>query len=581
MLTLNYYSELQSLKSSAQSSFMSKQTPTTAPTVYSSDDVKSQFPLTIRSLILFHQEIYQLISLFKSNYTPPLPVKVNDNDSVSSANTTSITSDNGFNNVKPNMESNSSNNGGKITPKKKKAGNAKRIFQDTNVAHGYQDLCHHFPQLDNKAEEFVQYLTQQELKLSLVYQFHVFAQVQAERTRSMSKLPTVGPTAAQVLPLPSTASTATPSGGHSTTPTIADSNEPILRFHIVYLDAKRVQLLANNDIRYATIVLQRMFRGYIGRKRFQYVFRKRKEINRRRWLAWKVLDKLNMMRANHERMAIRIQSNLKGWLWRKTLRIMNINILKIQCAFRILCAKKRLAEERRRRIGGPEVINMLPTGRVVVVHGRRLRMSVHRCGNNFKFRGFDIVNGEIFYGSIHKDDLLLILNSYNTAIAEKYVCRGELPTCLHCKQEQVFPWQYEKITELIIRHLDLVHGIHKITNEFVLVPGEESDKQDCRNDLSLIVSLTPSPAIFDKLQTKFIKHEIADHPYLPFLKTIIHEDGQAMRLPGNSKNRKNLIRNYNASTQRRVKTTKLQSKSSLTTATSSNPTVTGNSLSSV
>jgi hypothetical protein len=200
---------------------------------------------------------------------------------------------------------------------------------------------------------------------------------------------------------------------------------------------------------------------------------------------------------------------------------------------------------------------MIPAGRIVTVHERRLQMKIYRSGGNFKFRGIDLIHGEIYYGVCYQQDIKKLLQGYNEIIKCEYEARGELITSVACKNDQIFSWQYEKITDFICKHLDFIHTIHPVTNTFFLLPGEEQDEFNRKNDFMLIVRLETSEEIYDKIQSKTLhllhgnKDDIMSHSFLPYLKKIIHEDGKKMRLLGNSKNRKNLIRGFNASNQRK------------------------------
>ena len=532
---------------SRQSSFISRQSSISGDMDSDSqvssvfeEEVKSQFPLVIRPMVLFHQEVHQLITQFKANY-----VESDDEDD-----------DNGAQGTKPKKRNSSGN--------KKKRGkkHKKRKTMDPRTVEGFHQLLQRFSHLEDLGEEFVEYLAQRELHLSLVYQFHVLASQITVPPTGLDN-PQVMTTAGSVVSgvttdsLAASLAHASTQGSSSNPLVIADNLEPVIQFRIPFLDSKRRQLLASNDIRYATILLQRIYRGFVGRKRFKYVYKKKQEILRRRWLSWKVLDKLRIMRAKHELMAIRIQCNVKGWLWRKHLKKMNEEILKVQLLIRRVQAKKKVDTERKRRQGGPQVVDMLPAGKVITLHEHRLQMKVYRSGGNFKFRGIDLIDGEIYYGVCYQQDIKILLQGHNEIVKLRYEGRGELVTSVACKNDQIFSWQYEKIVDFIVSHVDLIHNIHPITNTFFLLPGEEQDKFNRKNDLMLVVKLNVSEEIFEKLQTKHNhllhgnKDDIMSHSFLPFLKKIIHDEGKQKRLIGNSKNRKNLIRGFNASNNRR------------------------------
>jgi hypothetical protein len=91
------------------------------------------------------------------------------------------------------------------------------------------------------------------------------------------------------------------------------------------------------------------------------------EIRRQQILKAKNEAQLIRVRKLRDMLATIIQKRAKGWLWRKHLFQMILCATKIQVLLRIVRAKRIVQEERKRKNGGPEVVNMTPGGKSCLV----------------------------------------------------------------------------------------------------------------------------------------------------------------------------------------------------------------------
>jgi len=138
---------------------------------------------------------------------------------------------------------------------------------------------------------------------------------------------------------------------------------------------------------FSTRLLQKVFRGYRGRARFRRLKFKYFELHRQLQRKVQLQNTLLRTRQVRDRIATVIQRRVRGWLWRKLLYLMVRSSTVIQCLARIRRAKRRVETERRRRDGGPEVINMTDgVGKNCKIGDISFNLKVFRCGDNYKLQ---------------------------------------------------------------------------------------------------------------------------------------------------------------------------------------------------
>eukprot|EP01033_Poteriospumella_lacustris_P008763 gene8763-6300_t len=291
-------------------------------------------------------------------------------------------------------------------------------------------------------------------------------------------------------------------------PPISCHIQPRLALSLPFVQEKRDRSINFNEVRYATMLLQRVYRGFAGRLRFKRIAAKKREIMRRWWLANKVLDRWKRLRHRHEMGAIRLQAMVKGWMWRRRLRHMHTAALLCQCAFRIFRAKSQVYEERMRLEGGPQIHEMLRGGKLLELQGRRFMLKIFRCGFNYRLEGFDMIRGFTYHGHVHKPELLVQLQQYNEDVIAQF--RGDR-TSLASKQAQINLWQHDKVVRYIVDHLQLVHRIYGGTNAM------GGSLEDNNNDLYLVVAYEPQQQLHTKLQAPRLP-DLLQHPVVELLK---------------------------------------------------------------
>jgi hypothetical protein len=251
---------------------------------------------------------------------------------------------------------------------------------------------------------------------------------------------------------------------------IASESEPILSFYLTEINAKRKLLLDNNIIKFSVMVIQRIYRGHLGRKRFSLIYQNYLVMKRKRYLSYKVFYRLLDMYERHNAAAVEIQKVMKGFLLRKQVRLWNLVVLKVQCRYRIFRAKKRMEEERMRQFDGPQVVSMIRGGRMIEIQNQMCQLFIYRCGNQYKFYAINIVSNKHYYGYCYERELKKILALYNSHIIEAL---DDDATSLYSKQLQIQLWQYEKLLEFFVRYINLLPKIYNITNNFNNAKAEE------------------------------------------------------------------------------------------------------------
>lgn len=138
---------------------------------------------------------------------------------------------------------------------------------------------------------------------------------------------------------------------------------------------------------FSTRLLQKVFRGYRGRARFRRLQSKFGELRRQQQRRLALQERLLAVRRRRDQVAIIVQKRARGWLWRKLLFLMVCSATKIQCMARSRRARKRVAAERRRRNGGPEIVDMTDgPGKSCTIGNVSFFLKVFRCGDNYKLK---------------------------------------------------------------------------------------------------------------------------------------------------------------------------------------------------
>jgi hypothetical protein len=123
---------------------------------------------------------------------------------------------------------------------------------------------------------------------------------------------------------------------------------------------------------------------------------------------------------------------------------------------------------------------MIPAGKIVIVGDRKVYMKVHRCGNNYRLHGTDMVQSAEYHGQVFQDELTSLIDEYNKSSPSQSNQRSQSPGHSYRNQQKLRIWQYENVCAYILRHLALIPRIYATTNELL---GSKRD-----TDLVFIVS---------------------------------------------------------------------------------------------
>eukprot|EP01034_Spumella_vulgaris_P024627 gene24627-30995_t len=159
------------------------------------------------------------------------------------------------------------------------------------------------------------------------------------------------------------------------------------------------------------------------------------------------------LRGNNARL---IQCVFRGFRWRKELKRLNLQALIIQCAFRVFRAVNKVNAERVRRDGGPQVFEMIKGGRGLCIENLRFTLQIFRCGHNYRLQGTNLIEGVVYDGYVHQQDVWRLISERNSTI------QG---SSLASKQARIQMWQYERVIELIIVNLGFNTMIASVTSK--------------------------------------------------------------------------------------------------------------------
>lgn len=250
-----------------------------------------------------------------------------------------------------------------------------------------------------------------------------------------------------------------------------------LRLVIPAIDYKRRETNNLRTTDYSLKTIQRVYRGYRGKSRFRRLYARAKEIVRQGALMGKRRMELLTLRNERTYMASKIQARVRNFLWRRLMKKLHRSAMYIQCCFRMRHSRKIVAELRRRRDVGPEVIEMLRRG--VTVGNFNFTLIIYRCGDNYRMAGHDMVNNNIYEGSLHRPEVVKLIELHNSRI------KGH-----SSKQEKqrIYINNYYRVAELIASELGVANAISTVTTPLgAVAPGHKK--------LSLVAIPSAKPSI--------------------------------------------------------------------------------------
>jgi len=217
---------------------------------------------------------------------------------------------------------------------------------------------------------------------------------------------------------------------------------------------------------YGIKLLQRAYRGFRGRALWRRLSRRKKARILHNKTTQNKLDDLLKTRTFRFLMASKIQALIRGFLWRSTLRLLNFYATNCQRMFRGHSGRKRAKTERRRKMYGAEVIEMMRRG--AVISEMKITLVIYRCGLNYRLLAQDLINNAEYHGNVWSEEVERYLNNFNIQFGDSVAE----------KQKRVMPWQHERVVEHIADNLSIVKRITAATSQL----GAES----IRNPLTLV-----------------------------------------------------------------------------------------------
>ena len=237
-----------------------------------------------------------------------------------------------------------------------------------------------------------------------------------------------------------------------------------LRVTIPALEYKRKEGNSLKTMDYSLKLMQRVFRGFRGRSRFRRLRARANEVMRQKELLLKRRDNLLQLRVWRASMASKIQAKVRRFLWRRLMKRLHRAALQIQCAIRIRQARQAVAKVRHRKLMGPEVVEMLRRG--VTVGGLDFTLIIYRCGDNYRMAGHDMLRNAIYEGSLHREDVVHLLEKHNNNLNPKALLAG--------KAKKINLGSYHRVAELIASQLGLATAITALTTPLgALPPGQK------------------------------------------------------------------------------------------------------------
>lgn len=206
---------------------------------------------------------------------------------------------------------------------------------------------------------------------------------------------------------------------------------------------------------YATLDLQRCFRGFKGRSLFRRLFFRAKEARRQQRLHDSDYAKILEVRNFRLKCVKSIQAGARSYLWRNFMKKQHKMATKIQKVYRIFQALQKIRAEINRKKYGPPVIKMLEENQKF--ENLSLRVIVYRCGANYKIVGKALEEEDtLAQGYIYSQEIQQLINVFNSSITGNSIEAKNLFLRIN---------QHERVAQLVFENLGLVKAMIGITIE--------------------------------------------------------------------------------------------------------------------
>lgn len=230
-----------------------------------------------------------------------------------------------------------------------------------------------------------------------------------------------------------------------------------IRVSLPMIDYRRRERNSTRIEETAILYLQRAYRGFRSRALRRRLMARLFESFRQENRLQKVHTSLTSLRLKRHYLASRIQAIMKGYLWRKMLRLLNHCALQLQCRYRVHRARHRVNEERRRRALGPPVVELLR--KAVQISGVDLLLVGYRCGSNYKYVGHDFRAQLQYEGFVYQPEVEQFIETHNKAI-------GGPVSGPRAHKDILTPWRHKQLLEMMSRQLAITDALDVPTSEF-------------------------------------------------------------------------------------------------------------------
>lgn len=187
----------------------------------------------------------------------------------------------------------------------------------------------------------------------------------------------------------------------------------------------RAERNSNAIDEYSARLLQRAYRGSHARFLYRRLTVRLIQRNNQQIRTEQIRAALAAERAYRKRLMTTIQAVIRGWLCRSMVSLWHRSVLRIQTAYRRFSAKLFVIAERRRRLLGPDVMEVLRRG--VRVSNIAITLVIKRCGNNYLLQGFDLLQNMKYEGLVLQQEVEELVSTHNQRIVQSTALPGSRP----------------------------------------------------------------------------------------------------------------------------------------------------------
>jgi len=200
-------------------------------------------------------------------------------------------------------------------------------------------------------------------------------------------------------------------------------------------------------------LMQRTYRGFRGRALWRRLCKRKLSRMAQNKTTINKLKQLTDIRNFRFEMSAKIQARIRGYLWRKRLRYLNQCAINCQRVYRGYSGRVFAIKERKRRLYGADVAEMIRRGEVI--SGKKVTLVMYRCGQNYRILVQDLINKLEYHGNIWANEVNSFLDAHNQQF---------IGTDVNTNQLRIKPWQHNKVADLLSTNLSITERIRSVSN---------------------------------------------------------------------------------------------------------------------